>query len=396
MSRFHVTYRLAAANRAAALARAEGIAVEQTVEIPREIVPEGYIEDVILGQVEDIGTEEDGAFRAVVSYSPDSCGDSFAQFLNVVFGNSSLQKGIKVIGIDPGPMADHLPGARFGLDGIRRLAGVPTGPLIAPVLKPQGSDCDRLATIAYICARAGAHIVKEDHGLADQSVAPFRERVEKIAAAVRRANDETGGSTLYFPSLLGHHGQELEMARFAKDAGANGVLVMPGLSGFGLVHRLATSREPMPVMTHPSLLGPYVLSDDFGFSHAALFGTLQRLAGSDISVFPNVGGRFGFTDAECRAIAQECHSVDGHGAPIFPSPGGGMSIGSAAEMLDMFGPDVVFLLGGSLLREGNQMGPAIERLLATLRQSMAQRMEGFARHDAPPSLSERLTREPRP
>lgn len=375
MSRFRVTYWLAAANRAEALARAEGIALEQTVEIPREIVPAGYIEDVILGQVEEIGAQEDGVFKAVVSYSPDSCGDSFAQFMNVVFGNSSIQKGIKVIAIDPGPMAEHLPGARFGIAGIRRLAGAQTGPLIAPVLKPQGSNTDRLAALAYTCARAGAHIVKEDHGLADQSVAPFRERVEKIAAAVQRANDETGGNTLYFPSLLGHHGQEPEMARFAREAGANGLLVMPGLSGFGLVHRLASMRDPMPVMTHPSLLGPYVLADDFGFSHAAMFGTLQRLAGSDISVFPNVGGRFGFTGAECRSIAQACHSADGHGAPIFPSPGGGMSIGNAPAMLDMFGPDAVFLLGGSLLREGDQMGAAIERLLMVLAQSMQQRLE---------------------
>lgn len=366
MSRFQVTYRIVAGNAAEARNRAEGIAVEQTVEIPREIVPAGYVSDVVLGQIEEIGRVSEGVFQAVLSYSPDSCGEIFAQFLNVVFGNSSMQKGLKVTGIDAATMSATLPGPRFGIEGIRRLAGANTGPLIAPVLKPQGCSADHLAALAYVCARSGAHIVKEDHGLADQASAPFRERVTKIADAVRRANAETGSRCLYFPSLLTAHGQERDMARFARDAGADGVLVMPGLSGFGLVHALTANEDPIPVMTHPSFLGAHVLSEDSGFSFGTMFGTLQRLAGADISIFPNVGGRFGFGEADCREIAAACQSPEGHGRAIFPSPGGGMSLESAPTMLKLYGSDAVYLLGGSLLRLGTEMGPAIGRLRNSL------------------------------
>ena len=37
---------------------------------------------------------------------------------------------------------------------------------------------DELAEIAYRCALGGADIVKDDHGLANQKTAPFRERLE--------------------------------------------------------------------------------------------------------------------------------------------------------------------------------------------------------------------------
>ncbi len=367
MSRLAVTYRIFAASAEEARARAEEIALEQTVEVPLDVVPEGFIADEIVGRIEEIGREAEGRFRAVISYSPESTGSELPQLLNVMFGNSSIQKGLKVTGLDLGPLARSLPGARFGIEGIRRLAGCAHGPMIAPVLKPQGSSPRTLARIAERCARAGAHVVKEDHGLADQPVHSFRARVEAIGAAVSRANAEKEATTLYFANLAGRSEDLIENARFARDAGAHGLLIMPGLFGFDLVRRVAQAPDLcLPVMTHPSFLGPYVLSRDTGLTHGMMFGTLQRLAGSDISVFPNVGGRFGFTAEECREIVDACQDPAGIGRPILPSPGGGMSPGRAAEMRAMYGEDTVFLLGGSLLRHGDGIGEAVRDLLAAI------------------------------
>jgi len=366
--RFGVTYRIFAPDLAGARARAEGIALEQTVEIPRDVVPAGFVEDEILGRVEEIGAEGDGVFRATISYSPASAGYEITQFLNVIFGNSSIQRGLRVIGIAPGEtMAARHPGPRFGIAGIRALCGRAEGGMIAPVLKPQGLGADDLARIGYLCARGGADIVKEDHGITDQPMAPFRERVEKTAAAVARANAETGRRALYFPSLAGQADEIEANIRFARDAGADGLLIMPGLLGFGVVSRIARDAElDMPVMTHPSFLGPYVLSPDTGFDHGVIFGTLQRLAGADISVFPNVGGRFGFSRAECLQIAAACRDTAGPGQPMLPSPGGGMSVERAADMAGMYGEDVVYLLGGSLLRLGDRIGEGIAAMRAAL------------------------------
>ena len=371
MARFSVFYRIFARSLDEARSRAADVALEQTVEVPLDVVPKGYIADEIVGRVESVEAEGEDAFRARLSYSPDSAGDELPQLLNVIFGNSSIQKGIKVVGLELGEtLAVSFKGARFGAEGVRAWAHRATGGLIAPVIKPQGSDPDTLARIAYVSALAGADIVKDDHGLTNQKMAPFKKRVEKVAAAVARANAETGGHCLYFPNIAGPSDQLPEFARFAKEAGAGGALVMPGLFGFDLTRRLAVDDAfALPILAHPTFLGSHVLSDTLGFTHAMMFGVLQRLSGADISIFPNVGGRFGFSADECRSIADACRATDGIGRPIFPSPGGGMSVERAADMRAMYGDDVVYLLGGSLLRHIDRISETLKEMRVRLTQT---------------------------
>lgn len=373
--RFVVTYRIFAATEAEARARAQDVALEQTVEIPRDVVPAGYIEDVVLGRVEAVVAEGDGTWMARISYAPDAAGHELPQLLNVIFGNSSIQTGLKVAGLDLGStMTARFPGARFGIEGLRRLTGRKTGGFVCPVIKPMGSSCAALAQLCYATARAGADIVKEDHGLANQPAAPFRDRVPRLAEAVARANAErhaAGDRTraLYFPNVGGHADQISADAHFAKDAGADGILMIPGLQGFDAINRLA--RDPafgLPIMAHPAHLGPYVLSRDTGYSHGMMLGTLMRVAGADISVFPNHGGRFGFSSTECQEIVSACRLPQGHCLPILPSPGGGMSIDRLPDMLRLYGPDCVYLLGGSLLRFGDRIGEAIGAMRVALDQ----------------------------
>ena len=58
-----------------------------------------------------------------------------------------------------------------------------------------------------------------------------------------------------------------------------------------------------------------------GFSHGVLLGLLPRLAGCDATIFPNFGGRFGFSKDECKDIQNACTSILGTKPAIFPSPG---------------------------------------------------------------------------
>ena len=374
MERFEVTYRIVASDADEAAARAEAIAIEDTVEIPRDVVPRGYIEDVVLGRVEEVTAESETSWRGRVSYHIDAVGRDLPQFMNVVFGNASILPGVKAMAVTPNEaVVERFPGARFGIEGIRRLCGRPSGGLIAPVIKPQGSSSQALAELCYITARAGADIVKEDHGLADQDAAPLRERIQRCAAAVQKANAERARSgdesrALYFANIGGHGDDLVGLAQFAKEAGAGGIILMPGLNGFAAINRLAQDAEfGLPIMAHPSHLGPYVLSESHGYSHGLLFGQMMRLAGADISVFPNEGGRFGFSLDQCQEIVDACRTPQGHGRPIMPSPGGGMTIDRLARMRDIYGDDCVFLLGGSLLRYGDRMGDAIEEMAIALR-----------------------------
>lgn len=363
-NRFRVTYRIFAQDEAEANARAKDIALEQTVEIPDDVVPEGFIRDEIVGQVKSVQPQSNGAFDAVISYSPDSAGYEVVQLINVIFGNTSIQQNVRVVGFNPGPEIERrFSGARFGIKGLRSLTGRKSGGLISPVIKPQGSSPAQLAQIASRCVAGGADIIKDDHGMANQTMAPFEDRLKAVSDAVAEANAKHGHKALYFCNITGHTSNVVEEAFRVKEMGAGGVLVMPGLIGFGAMQHLANNAEfGLPIMTHPSFTGPFVLTPTTGISHAIMYGTLQRLAGSDISVFPNVGGRFGFTREECLSIADACRTPNGIGTPMMPSPGGGMSVDRAQEMVSMYGEDVVFLLGGSLLRDREKIGDTIKAM----------------------------------
>lgn len=351
--RFSVLYRLAG-DEAAARRMAQDICLEQTVEIPEALVPDGFIRDHVVGRIEGLEARTEGGYAARISYAVEIAGAGLTQLLNVIFGNISIKTGIRADWLDlPETMLRLFSGPRFGRDGLREHLGILTRPLLCTALKPLGLSPEGLAGLAYRFALGGIDIIKDDHGLADQKFACFQERVERCSEAVARANRETGGRSLYVPNVTAGFDEIGARAHFAKTHGAGGLLVAPGLTGLDAMHCLADDDGlALPILAHPAFQGTYVLHPSSGMSHQLLFGQLPRLAGADATIYPNFGGRFGFTKDECLGIVRGTDMVMGPLKPIFPTPGGGMSLDRVPEMLDAYGRDVILLIGGGLMTSG--------------------------------------------
>ena len=360
MNRFFVEYEIFSKDEIEVKDIAHSITIEETVEIPEDIIPEGFIKNEIVGQVENIKKQNNNSYSVKISYSEKCIGKEILQLLNVIHGNSSMFNNVKVLDIEFNKnLSSIFPGPKFGIQGLRKIFNH-NDPIIAPVIKPQGLSSDDLAKIAYNCAIAGADLIKEDHNIVNQNHSPYKERVEKISLAVKRANDETGNKCLYFPHIASNYSNLLEDIKFAKDYKVGGIMLIPSLVGYNLIFSLSMdSNFNLPILTHPSFSGAYVLSENTGFSYGMYYGKLQRIIGSDMSIFPNVGGRFQFTKQECTSIADACRSTNSLGKPIFPSIGGGMSLKTADSMKKMYGNNAVYLLGGSLLRYGDNIGQGI-------------------------------------
>ncbi len=350
--RFSVTYRIYGDEKEAR-AKAEAICVEQTVEFPAECVGRGTIRDHVFGKIEAFERRHGDSFHAVISYAVEIAAGELTQLLNVIFGNTSIKPGIRVEHLDlPFSLVTTFQGPRFGRKGLRDLLHIHGRPLLCTAIKPMGLSCDELADMAYHFALGGMDMIKDDHGLTDQCCSPFEERVQKCSEAVRKANRETGGGTIYIANVTGPNGKVRERARSAKQAGAGGLMVAPGLVGFDLMRELADDDAiGLPILTHPALQGSFVTGQG-GMAHGVLFGQLARLAGADATIFPNFGGRFSFSREECAAIVQGTVEPLGHLKPIFPAPGGGMSLGRVPEMLEIYGRDLIFLIGGGLFQHG--------------------------------------------
>jgi ribulose-bisphosphate carboxylase large chain len=371
--RFQIVYRITPDDSRPIEAHAKDICLEETVEIPGDCVPGPIWDAGIVGQVEAITpcAPPSHAFDVEISYRADIVNDSIPNLLNVVFGNISIRRGIKIIDIRlTGDQLRAFGGPRFGIAGLRQALGVYGRPLAATAIKPLGLSVLELARLAGGYALGGLDVVKDDHGLMDQPFHPFKERVSRLQEAIRNANAKTGRKTLYFPMIAGRFDQiEAQMA-YAAAEGCAGALIAPLLIGPDTGFYLAR-KYGLAVMTHPSFTGTHFHDPEHGMTPAMLLGRLFRIFGADISVFPNAGGRFTFTPKECRDLAIAMQEPLGDVRPGFPSPAGGMTIERIDSMVAAFGHDAVFLIGGALMRHSPDPEAGARAFMAAIEKAVA-------------------------
>src|ERR1035441_3059775 len=204
-----VTYHVTASNEPDLDARVESLLLEQTVELPRAALHDKFVLENIVGRLVSIKTIEAEKHVVIIDFPISATADDPAQFLNVLFGNSSIQEHValadfKLSGPEEWPHREQaLPGPQFGTAGLRQITGVHDRALTSTALKPIGLTTERLALLCGLFASAGIDIIKDDHGLANQSFHPFTERVRACQRAVRDANRKSGRQAIYVPNLIG-------------------------------------------------------------------------------------------------------------------------------------------------------------------------------------------------
>jgi S-methyl-5-thioribulose 1-phosphate isomerase len=353
MERILATYRITAPE-SESRARAQALAVEQSVEMPLSAISDESVLRDVVATVESI-RPHGNEFDVVLGIATSTTGREASQLMNMVFGNCSMQPEVQLIDVEfPDGFAKSFPGPRYGVEGIRTVTGVKNRALTCTALKPQGSPVEYLARLARTFALAGIDVIKDDHGIANQAIHPFEERVTVVQKAVSDANRETGGNTVYAPTFSGGGLSLREQARVANDHGVKMALVAPMLVGLPAFVEMQADLA-IPVMAHPAFAGATRMSPP------VVLGKLFRLFGADATIFPNYGGRFGYTRETCLAIASTAREPSHGMRPALPVPAGGMTVDRVEEMVRDYGTDTMLLIGGGLLC-------ARERLLEKTRE----------------------------
>jgi ribulose-bisphosphate carboxylase large chain len=352
--RFTVTYHVRA-TAADIEARAQSIAVEQSVEMPLAAIHDQAILSGIVGAVQGIDDLGEGRFAVRIGLATDTVGHDAGQFLNVIFGNTSLHEDVVLKDVTvPPSLLQTFGGPRQGIEGFRRRVNAPTRPLTGSALKPQGLSPDKLGQLAENLAHGGLDFIKDDHGLADQPYSRFSGRVKACAAAVAKAVRSTGHPTRYIPSVTGDLIQMRAQISFARDEGLDCAMVAPMICGFPTLKTLRQEFPAIAFFAHPSLGGAARIAPEL------LIGTLFPLVGADAVIFPSFGGRFGYSAETCAALAGNARRSDGM-KPALPVPAGGMTLERTREILDFYGPDTMLLIGGNLLLAGDNITAEAER-----------------------------------
>ncbi len=365
-------YRMRLAPGESAELRARQLAREQTLEAVEGIVaPE--LEARALGRVERLVELGDGRVDAEIGFPVAVAGGELPQLLNLLYGNVSLWPGIRLEEVTwPEALLEAFPGPAFGAAGLRALCGAPPDrPLVAAVLKPIGLPARELARLAAECALGGLDLVKDDHSLADQMWAPFRERVHLVAEHVARANRRTGGCTIYAPSLSGPVDRLAERLETLAEAGCRAALVAPLVLGLDTVRALAATSG-IALIAHPTFSGAF-LGREHGIAPGVLFGDLFRIAGADAVISAIPGGRFPVSEEEVAAIARRLAAPLGALRPAMLALGGGIDAERLAHLVPRFGPDTLYLAGSGLFARPGVREASGE--LAALVGSVAARLE---------------------
>jgi len=179
-----------------------------------------------------------------------------------------------------------------------------------------------------------------------------------------KANRETGRTCLYVPHVSGPWKTMRARCLFAKKAGAGGVLICPGLTGFDALRDIARDEAiALPILSHPALLGSFFVNPDSGIAPSVIFGQLPRLAGADASIYPTFGLDFPMSREDCRQIALETGTPWSRLKPVFPTAAGRMSVERVSEMYMLYKNDLIFILGSSIQRRDGNLVHACQQFV---------------------------------
>jgi 2,3-diketo-5-methylthiopentyl-1-phosphate enolase len=267
--------------------------------------------------------------------------------LTMIFGKISMDGKIRLESIQFPDDYLQGKGPRFGIAGIRERVGEPAKPLAMAIFKPcVGLSPAELGKMFYELACGGMHLVKDDEILPDLSICPTEERLEVCLEAGQRAKRETGQTTLYAVNLTGVPSRIIAKARKLAKAGAQCFLLNVLSYGYGVLEELR--GVGIPIMAHPALAGALSSAKDTGMSYAVVLGSLMRLGGADIVLFPSSYGTVALAPEDTKLIHEALTWSMGPVLKSFPAPSAGIHPGLVPKILKDYRNDVIINAGGGV------------------------------------------------
>jgi len=347
----------------------ESIAREQSLEILPELIP-AELGKRFLGHVLRTERIDEERWLIRIAYPPVLASAQIGQLLQLLYGNVSFYPRIRLVDLSlPESLTDQFAGPAAGIAGIRRRLDVHGRALLLSVLKPRGSSPEHLAGVAERFALGGGDVLKDDQNLVETTFEAFKARVSACAEAVDRAREVSGRQCLYLPHVAGSGADLHARLEWVAERGLPGVVMCPWILGMETAACAARSHGLL-WLSHPSGAGSFTQSVDHGIAPALVFGQLPRLAGADLTIFPGTGGRItlgrsgaAIDSSIVTALTSPFHSIE----PSLPCTGGGKAIAQLPAVVAALGVDCAIVVGGDLLKRGENMEIATRRAITTLK-----------------------------
>lgn len=268
-----------------------------------------------------------------------------------LFGLTGLDR-VKLLDIDlPKEYVQSYPGPQFGIDGIRELVGTTENrrPHVGTIIKPKvGLTPEDTAAVAYEAASGGLDFIKDDETLTSQKFCPLEERLVHVMEKLDLVKEETGKIVLYAINISATNDKLLTLADFARNNGANCLMIDILTTGFGAVQVLAQNAAKLPLHIHRTMHGA-LTEGKHGVSMMVL-AKLTRLVGGDQLHTGTAAGKMGLAEElpEIQRI-NDFLRAEWYGLkPTFPVASGGIHPAIVPINIENLGTDLVIQAGGGV------------------------------------------------
>ena len=314
------------------------------------------------------------AYFIQIAYPTINFGPQFPMLFTTLLGNdASTSAQVKLVDLQlPESFVSAFKGPKFGIEGLRRLAGVPKGPLLLNMIKPcTGLSPEAGAKIFYETALGGADFIKDDELLANPPFNRAARRVKAYHQAAQAAYEKTGKYTVYIVNVTDSAANIMDTVKAVLDAGAKAIMMCFSAVGYSLFQQVCESVD-LPVLGHYAATGASNEGVTSGLSSHLSVGKFPRMAGADLVVMNTPYGGYPLRRQKYLMTAQQLTLPFYHLKPSMPIAGGGVHPGMTQTFLGDLGPDMMLAVGGAI--QGHPMG-ATAGVIA-MRQSIEAAMAG--------------------
>ncbi|MBL7208860.1 MAG: ribulose 1,5-bisphosphate carboxylase [Dehalococcoidia bacterium] len=320
---------------------------------------------------------QDRKWFVQVAYPQVNIGEQLPMLLTAVVGNISMGGDIKLVDIRlPQKYVAAFKGPKFGIEGVRKVLGVPGRPLLNNMIKPcTGYPLEVGAELFRKAATGGCDIVKDDELIADASFNSVQGRVKRYMEIEKQVYEETGEHTLYTVNITDNVPKIFDNAKRVVELGCNALMI--NYIAVGLPVMQAIAEDPsinVPILAHMDVAGTMYMSPLHGMSSHIVLGKLPRLAGADVVVIPAPYGKAPVIDYKFANAARNLSFPLYHLKPTFPMASGGITPSMVPSVMADLGNDIVIGSGGGI--HAHPQGPIAGG--KAFRQAIDAVMQGIA------------------
>jgi ribulose-bisphosphate carboxylase large chain len=327
---------------------AGGVAAESSVGTWTELTTvKPYVESLAARVFSIEGNEAKIAYP-VELFEPGNMPNVLSSVAGNVFG-LRLLRNLRLTDIKfSRPLVKSFKGPQYGVEGIRKLVGVHSRPLVGTIIKPKlGLKTIDHAKVAYESWLGGCDIVKDDENLSSQSFNLFEERLAKTLESRDRAEEETGEKKVYMINITSGTKEMLHRAELVLRHGGEYVMIDILTCGFAALQTFRDQGFQLVIHAHRAGHAAFTKNPLHGISMQVI-SRVARVIGVDQLHVGTVVGKMFETKEEvaenCDALTEEMFELKS----VLPVASGGLHPGLIPALMEFFGKDFVIQAGGGI------------------------------------------------